>query len=50
MEFLSDVPPEVEAEEKRAQDWWDTHAPHVQWEYDVAPINDGTHQPRVWSV
>ena len=49
LEFLSDVPPEVEAEERLAQDWWDTHAAYVMWEDDVVPINFGRNQPRVWS-
>ncbi len=48
-EALADVPPEVEAEQRQAQDWADTHAPHVMFADEVPAVNAGARQPRVWS-
>ncbi len=49
-EFLADVPPEVEGEEAIANEWYDTHAPHVYWadEFPHTPETDS--RPRAWQA
>lgn len=49
-EFMADVPPEVEAEEELAAQWYASHAPHVMWEEDLPHTPETHDRPRAWSV
>lgn len=50
VEFLADVPSEVEAEEELASDWYGAHAPHVYWADEFPHTPETATRPRAWQV